>query len=222
MDIKSEKFSSILELIIVILLGITAVLTAYASWQSSLYDGNQASAYTESTAILSDANSLYNQDYQSIMQDMNTWNQIIDIRTDLLYATDKNDTVEMDRLQYKLDQIMYNNVDDHLQEAIDWADAQQDYASPFDKEGFSESYYTDADQMYADGWAKMDEGQEANDLGDKQGLVTVIFSVVLFLLGIVSTLKNVKIRMSVVGLSFATLVYGVIMMISVPMLTPGA
>lgn len=222
MDIKSEKFSSILELIIVALLGITAVLTAYASWQSSLYDGNQASAYTESTAILSDANSLYTQDYQSYMQDLNTWNQIYDLRTDLSYAEEKNDAVEMERLQYKLDIVMFNNVDDRFQEAIDWADAQEEYTSPFDMEGFYDGYYEDANQMYSDGWAKMDEGQVANDLGDKQGLVTVIFSVVLFLLGIVSTLKNVKIRMAVVGLSFATLVYGLTMMLSVPMLTPGS
>ncbi len=221
MDIKSEKFSSILELIIVILLGITAVLTAYASWQASLYDGNQASAYTESTAILSDANSLYTQDYQSYMQDLNTWNQIEDIRTDLLYAQDKNDAAEVERLQYKLDVIMFNNVDDRFQAAIDWADAQEEYTSPFEKEGFYDEYYQDADAKYEEGWAKMDEGQLANDLGDKQGLVTVIFSVVLFLLGIVSTLKNIKIRMAVVVLSFGTLVFGVIMMLSVPLLPIG-
>lgn len=221
MDIRSEKFSSILELIIVVLLGITAVLTAYASWQASLYDGNQASSYTKSTSTLGEANSLYNEAYQFIAQDMATWNQITDLRTDLAYAQDKNDTVEADRLQYKLDQIMYNNVDGHLQEAINWADQQQDYASPFDKEGFLESYYTEANAMYAEGQALMDEGQKANDLGDKQGLVTVIFSVVLFLLGIVSTFKNIKIRIAIAAVSFCTLIFGVVWMLSVPMLALG-
>lgn len=222
MNIKTEKFSNILEIIIVALLGITAVLTAYASWQASLYDGNQASSYTQSTSTFGEANSMYNEAAQYIAQDMATWNEISDLRTDLIYAQDNNDAAEEERLQYKLDVIMYNNVDDHLQGAIDWADAQTDYASPFDQEGFYESYYTDADAMYAQGQAYMDDGSNYNDLGDKQGLVTVIFSVVLFLLGIVSTLKNVKIRIAVTALSFFTLIYGFISMMSVPMLTVGA
>ena len=222
MNIKTEKFSNILEIIIVALLGITAVLTAYASWQSSLYDGNQAASYTQSTSTFGEANSMYNEASQYIAQDMATWNEISDLRTDLIYAQDNNDAIEAERLQYKLDVIMYNNVDDHLQGAIDWADAQTDYASPFDQEGFYETYYTDANAMYAQGQAYMDEGSNYNDLGDKQGLVTVIFSVVLFLLGIVSTLKNIKIRIAVTALSFFTLIYGFISMMSVPMLTVGA
>jgi hypothetical protein len=49
---EKDKLSSKLELFVAIFLGITAVLTAWASWQSSLYGGNQATNYRKGTAIV--------------------------------------------------------------------------------------------------------------------------------------------------------------------------
>lgn len=46
---------------------------------------------------------------------------------------------------------MADNVSDELAAAIEWADAQPDYASPFDKEGFIESYYTEANEKHDEG-----------------------------------------------------------------------
>ena len=221
-DIHSEKFATALEIIVVILLGITAVMTAYASWQASLYDGNQASYYTQSNSTLGEANSLYNEANQYLAQDMDVWNRLNDLRVDLVFAQNNNDTASIESLQYKIDTIMYDNVGADLAAAIEWADQQTDYASPFDQEGFTDSYYTDASAKYQEGLDFMDMGSKANDLGDIQGLVTVVYSVVLFLLGIVGTFKNVKVRLTVTAISSATLIYGIITMLTVPMLTPGA
>ena len=55
--ISEEK----LELIIAILLGVTAILTAWASWISSLHGGNQATNYTTSNNISADGNSRWNE-----------------------------------------------------------------------------------------------------------------------------------------------------------------
>jgi hypothetical protein len=219
MDIKSEKFQGVLEMFVAILLGITAVLTAYASWQSSLYGGNQATNYTKGTAAIGEANSMYNEAAQYIAQDMETWNEISGLRIDLAFAESKGDAAEQERLQYKLSQLMEDNVSDTFSTAIDWADAQTDYASPFAKEGFLESYYTEANAKYDEGDKMIEEGQKANNLGDKLGLVTVIFAVVLFMMGILGTLKNVKTKIVITGVSIAALIFGVVMMLSVPMLT---
>lgn len=216
---SSEKFGPRSELVVAILLGITAVLTAWASWQSSLYDGNQAQCYTQGTSLIADANSLYNEADQLLVQDMDTWNRITDLRIELEYATANNNDADIERFQWKLDQVMADNVSEELNGAIEWADAQTDYASPFDNEEFLNSYYADADATYDEGQAKIAEGDKNNNLGDILGLVTVIFAVVLFLLGIANSFKNNKTKAVIVLVSIAALVYAVIMMVGVPVVT---
>lgn len=217
--LKSETFAPKLELFIAILLGITAVLTAWAAWQSSLYDGNQASCYTAGTAQIADANSLYNAADQLLVQDMDVWNRIVDLRIEIEYATQNNNTVDMERYQWKLDQIMYDNVSDSFSAAIDWADSQEEYASPFEMEGYVDNYYVDANAAYEAGYAKIDEGEENNRLGDILGLSTVIYAVVLFLLGIINTFKNNPTKAIITLVSIAALVFAILMMVKVPILT---
>jgi hypothetical protein len=221
-DINSEKFSRRFELFIAILLGITAVLTAWASWQGSLYDGNQAQAYTEGNAQLADGNERWSAASRLVAQDMDTWNQLNNLQVDLMYAQQYSDTDAADAAQYKIDQIMYNNVSDEFSAAIDWANAQEAYASPFEMEGYVESYYTDAQAVLDEGYGLIEEGNNANDLGDKQGLVTVIFAVVLFLLGIVSTFSNMRSKFVVTGISLLALIYGIVVMLGIPIAQMGA
>lgn len=215
MDIQSEKFSKGFELLIAILLGISAVLTAWAAWQGSLYDGNQAQAYTEGNATLADGNERWNEASQTIAQDLDTWNQISSLQVDLAYAEYFGDTDTAESAQYKIDMIMYS-VSDELTAAIDWANAQEEYATPFEMEGFIDSYYADAQAVMDEGYAQIEDGNTANQLGDKQGLVTVVLAVVLFMLGIVGTFHNSRNKIVVVAVSLVGLVFGTVMMLSVP------
>ncbi len=218
-DLKSEKFLTLLELFTAIMLGIATALTAYASWQSSLYGGNQATNYTKGTAMIGEANSMYNEAAQYIAQDMQTWNTLSSLRIDLAFAQYKGDADEAERAQYKVDQILADNVNDDFLAAIDWADAQEEYASPFDKDGYLDSYYAEANAKYDEGEALIEAGQKANGLGDQLGLATVIFAIVLFMMGILGTLHNVKIKLFITILSLGALAVGLVMMLSVPMLT---
>lgn len=218
---KHDKLVKRFELIVAILLGLTAVLTAYASWQSSLYDGNQAEKYTNGTKTIADANQLYNEASQYIAADMQTWNELSSLRVDLAFAQSKSDSDEAERLQYKIDQIMYNNVSEGFAAAINWADAQTDYVSPFEKEGYIDSYYADANAEYAKGDAFIAAGTQDNNYGDKLGLVTVIFAIVLFMLGIVATFNNTATKILVSIVSIAALVFGVISMLGVPYVSMG-
>jgi hypothetical protein len=150
---------------------------------------------------------------------MQTWNEISSLRVDQAFAADVGDTDEVERIQYKLDYLMYNSVSPELGAAIEWADAQEDYVSPIEMEGYGDSYYADAEAKLDEGNAKIEEGNTANELGDKQGLVTVVFAVVLFMLGIASTFSNMRTKFVVMGVSIAALIYGIIVMLSVPMIT---
>lgn len=215
---ESEHFSDRIELVIAILMGLTAVLTAYASWQSSLYGGSQAEKYTQGTAVIAEANSMFNEASQLVAQDMDVWTRLTDLQIDLLLAEENGDAVESEKAQYKYDKLVYDNVTETFQAAIDWTDTQEDYVSPFEMEGYLDSYYVDASARYDEGQALIADGSMDNSLGDRQGLVTVIFSVALFMLGIASTFKIARTKLFLVLVSIAALAYATIVMLSVPML----
>ena len=60
-------------------------------------------------------------------------------------------------------------------------------------------------------------GKQDNLNSDRYGLVTVVFSLVLFLLGIVSTFKHSRNRIGITAISVALLVFGLLLMFSIPM-----
>lgn len=217
---KNKKTrDEILEIVVVVLLGITALLTAWATWVGSLHGGNQATNYTKSNNIAADGNARWNQAAQELTEDMSLWNRISDLRIEYQFAEEKGDTAAAERCEWKLNQLYNDNVSEELSKAIEWADAQEEYASPFEMEGFTESYFADAQAVLDEAQAVLEEGQADNAHGDAFGLVTVIYSIVLFLLGIAgsfnsSTNKTVIIALSVVGLLIAT-----IYMFTIPMPT---
>jgi len=72
---KSFLSENAIEIITVILLGVTALLTAWASYAGSIHGGNQATNYAKSNNIASDGNSRYNEAVQRMAQDQEIWNQ---------------------------------------------------------------------------------------------------------------------------------------------------
>ena len=63
---KKLDMDKLTELIIVIMLGVTALLTAWASWIGSLHGGNQATNYATSNNLASEGNSEYNAGVQQM------------------------------------------------------------------------------------------------------------------------------------------------------------
>ena len=215
MEEKSVKFNKVFELVVAILLGITAVITAWAAWQGSLYDSTQAKYYTLGNATLADGNARWNEASQTLAQDMNTWNQISALQVDLDYAEYRGDADTAEAAQYKLDMLMYG-VSDELTAGIEWANAQENYATPFDKDGFIDAYYEDASAVMDEGYTQIEQGDEANNWADKQGLVSVILAVVLFMLGIVGGFQGKRTRLIIASVSVAALLFGVAIMLQVP------
>ena len=220
MSEKNKKTKEeIFEIVIVILLGITAVFMAWASWISSLHGGNQATNYATSNNLAADGNSRWNEAVQSMTQDMITWNTISDLLIEISFADENGDTASVEKNQWKLDQIIADNTTDEFKTAIDWAMEQEEYASPFEMEGYSESYFEDAQACLDKSEAVLKQGEEDNKNGDAFGLVTVIYSVVLFLLGIVSTFKSFINKLAVTGISIVAFVLATIYMSAIPMPT---
>ena len=209
----------ILEIVVVVLLGLVTLLTAWATWIGSLHGGNQATNYTKSNNIAADGNSRWNQAAQDLMSDMQLVDRINDIRIEHTYAEQNGDLEEAEKCEWKIDEILNNSASEELVEAMAWADEQEDYASPFDMEGFVDSYFEDAALTLAEADEILKQGQEDNANGDAFGLVTVIYSIVLFLLGISSSFKSEKNKQALVIIGIVGTVLATAYMLTLPMPT---
>lgn len=222
----------ILEIVIAVFLGITALATAWASWIGSLHGGNMSTNYARSTNLASDGNARWNEASQSLMQDMQVWNQISEYQVELMYAASIDDEDQLSESAYKIYFICSDNLPEAMAEKIgysfefevddivDWV-LNNDLAitSPFSDQDYIESYYTDARKVLAESEAVLAEGQSDNTKGDTFNLVTVIYSTVLFMLGIVGTFRRLPNRVLIAGIAIAGFFFATIYMFTIPMPT---
>ena len=208
-----------MEVLVAIFLGITALLMAWATWIGSLHGGNQATNYTKSNNLSAEGNAAYNAASQLLLQDMLVWNSILDYQFDAEIAEMDGRTEEAELIGAKIQKLMYDNCSEEMLDAIIWSADQEDFVSPFEKEGFIESYYTDAAALLDESQTLLEQGQQDNANGDRYGLVTVVFSVVLFLLGIMGIFKNLPNRRLLLVISVVLLAAGTVFMLTIPMPT---
>ena len=206
-----------LETLIAIFLGVTAVLTAWATWIGSLHGGNQATNYTTSNNISAEGNSMWNEASQQYMQDLMVWNSIVDYMTEVEIAEMEGNQEKADLINEKIQTLIYDSCSDEFADAIEWALNQEEWASPFDKEGYMDSYYAEAQAVLDEAEEYLAQGQEDNSNGDRFGLVQVIYSLVLFLLGIIGIFKNLPNRKIVFLVSVVFLLAGMIYMFTIPL-----
>lgn len=212
-----------LEVITAIFLGLTALLTSWGSWIGSLHGGNQSTNYTESNNYSSLGNAEWNEAAQRLMQDMMAWNEIQGLRIDYSFAEENGEYDELEKLDYKLEQLIGDNCSEELQDAIIWSDEMTEETgemySPFDMDGFVESYFEEAQEYLAMSDEFLEQGKQDNANGDAFNLATVIYSVVLFLLGVVGIFKNMPNRAVVLGVAIVAFLVATIYMFTIPMPT---
>ena len=227
---------AILEVVIVVMLGITALLTAWGSWIGSLHGGVQATSYTVSNNLASEGNSEYNAGVQQMNQDMLLWNDISDMQMEISFAQANEDDITVSKtcyqLFYKLDENLSEQMANYIgwnytlsdEERADpeatvlaWLDKDEAYTSPFFDEEYTATYFAAANDLLTQSQDELEIGKEANANGDAFGLVTVIYSVVLFLLGIAGSFKSLKNKYAIVGVSFVAFAIATIYMLTIPM-----
>ena len=217
-DDKSQKENK-LEILVAIFLGITALLTAWATWIGSLHGGNQATNYTKSNNLAAEGNSEYNSGLQDYLSDLMAWNEIVGFNFDIEIANLNGKTEEAELIATKLDIYTKQNCNDILKEGLEWFDTTDDAESPFEKPGLVDQYFENANALLSESQDLLEEGQKDNANGDSYNLVNVIYSVVLFMLGIIGIFKRLPNRTVVFGIAVFFLVLATIYMITIPMPT---
>lgn len=209
-----------IEMIVAIFLGITALLTAWATWIGSLHGGNQSTNYTKSNNLASEGNSEYNSGLQTYLSDLMAWNEMMNYYFDIEIANLNDRTDEAELIQMKLDSYIEQNCSEIMAEGLDWINEGDGTAnSPFEMPGLIDKYFVTANELLAESQELLEQGQKDNANGDKFGLVTVIYSLVLFMLGIIGVFKKLPNRKVVLAISIVGLIIATIYMLTIPMPT---
>ena len=196
-----------LELITVILLGVVSVVTAWTSFQASLYGGMQASAYSQAQNAQTEAESLYLEANQQYVQDTQT----LDRLDEFAIESESSDPAIAELGNAKYEQLYGTSVSAELDAAIQ--------ASPDDPQS-DEEYQAALFGAYAEeddrSIALSEEGDAANGNGDKLGLSITIMAISLFLLGIAAVVRGDRVKWVLIGISSVIFVAAVVWAAFVP------
>lgn len=206
-----------LQLVIVILLGVVSVATAYASFQAALYGGIQASAYSQGGAQQTEAESLYLEANQQYLQDA----QVLTRMTELSLEMESSDPALAELAAAKFDALVFQAVSPDLQAAIDWSVEQNDahpdsYVSPQESEDYQAALFGPWAELDEESQRQLDRGDEANAHGDRLTLNTVLMAVSLFLLGIAAVLANRRAQWVLIGVGGGIFVAALVLTVLVP------
>lgn len=216
---ENEKSEKKLRILVAIFLGLTTLLVAWAGWIGSLHSGIQAINFTKSNNLAAGGNAEYNVAAQVYTSDLYAWNTILSLQIDMETAKEKGNIDEAKVIEAKIQKIMNGSCSPRLLEAISSANLQEKTNFSFEKEEFVKGYFAEASKILEESQQVMEEGKRDNLRGDSYKLVSVIYSLVLFLLGIVGVLKDFGSRKILFIFSVGVLIFGIIYMLTIPMPT---
>lgn len=207
-----------IEVIVVILLGLTAVLNAWASWIGTLHGGNQATNYTRSNHLASQGSAAYSAGIQTYLGDLIAWNTLSDYFFDRQIAVQAGNSAEAAVIDEKIQFFKEQNGSEILSQAMKWMD-ENDAKSPFEMPGIADLYFSAGNELLTDAQNTLDEGRSDNTKGDTYHLVNVLYSLVLFLLGIINIFKTRESKVTLLAISVVGLVLITLFMTSIPLPT---
>lgn len=211
------KLACVLEIITVSLSGVTVLAISWVIWIGSIFDGNQMIAYTSANNASNESSILREAASTELTQDMLTWNEINILKTELSYATRSGDEKAQEKCKWMIDEICMNRVSENFQVAIDWSSVQSKNVTPFDMEGYVESYYTAADEKAAQAASFMEQGAKDKANADAYRLSAVILGVVLFLLSMTALFKNKVPKIVLCSISALVLILALVYMFTIPL-----
>lgn len=217
-DRKTILTAKRLETVVAVLLGITTLLSAWASWIGHLHGGLQSINFTKSNNTASQGTAEYNLGMQAYLSDYMTWNTAKDYYYELEAAKLEGDQAKIDLINEKIKYFMDQSGSEILIAGVKWM-VENNEDNPFKMPGMAEKYFESAQATVKESHDQLEEGKHDNTKGDSYMLVTVIYSLTLFLLGIVGTFKNMSNKIAVLAIAVFCLVGAFIYMCTIPLPT---
>ena len=124
-----------------------------------------------------------------------------------------------EKISWNLEELS-KNYDDAKDIITTWiSEYPNSLVSPFNDEEFTQSYFDEANRLLEESNEVLKQGQADNAHGDAYGLVTVLYSITLFLLGISSSFHKPGFKYAIVIISIITFVVATVYMFTIPMPT---
>lgn len=214
---RRRSFFEDLQLLIVILLGVVSVATAYVSFEAALYGGQQAAAYSRGGAAQTESESIYLEANQQYMQDAETLTRLSEYQIEM----DGADPDVAAAASEKYDQLYFTSVSEDLDAAIAWAQAENEadpstYTDPQGSEDYQDALFGAWSDADAEAEALLAQGDEANQYSDRLTLNTVLMAIALFLLGIAAVIRNRRAQWILIGVSSGIFVLALGLTVIVP------
>ena len=215
-ETKGFRLSSLignLELVIAILLGLVSIATAYASFQGALYGGLSDDSNNLAIAQSTEAESLYLEGNQQLMQDTQIFNDL----SVLQVAINAGDPLA----QEQYDQLYFQGVSEDFGAAIDRAAAQTEadpefFYSPLDDEDYQNTLFSPYADKSAEAAATKVKADAQGAHGDLLTLYTVLMAIALFLLGVAALVKQRRTQYVLIGTGVVLSAVAIIAMLTIP------
>lgn len=164
-----------LQILLAILLGFTALLTAWAAYRGDLYGGDSLIRFNEAVQLTDQSGQAYNEFNQNLVEDTNTFLQFaISAQGDSAQA---NATTAYIKTLFR----------DEFVPAVEWwADRTDKYDTPFVEQNpeYRSVALAQSEALDKQAKKKFNEGKNLDDTGDTYVFWTVILAASLFLFGI--------------------------------------
>lgn len=192
-----------LEIFLAIGLGLAAVVTATASFQSALVEDEMIAGFNRGIKAVDEAGQAYSEAQQILNRD------------EALYIEYSKANFEE---QYTLSTyILTSLMTDNLEEAVVWwRDVSKDAVSPFDE---GSPYRLPAldrwETLKAEGREHFDAANEADVTTDRYDFITVLAAVVLFFFGLASVVRHRSVRLTFSAMGSVVLAVSIVLLVLV-------
>jgi hypothetical protein len=198
-DARSRR----LEIWIAGLLGVVAIITAFATYKAVLEDGDTLANFNEGVRINDDATAQDTEGTQQYTTDQAIYLEFV-----------KSDVAGESKVANYFRETLFSP---ELEESVKWVEEGGDEAvSPFQEESpYTRPEWAEAEKLRGQTEAKFKEAGVHDEDGDKYVLATVILSISLFLLGIAGVNRQFKVQRILVAIAFVPLLAGIVQVIAV-------
>ena len=200
---SQDPRSKRLEIWIAALLGVVAVITAFATYKAVLEDGDTLAKFNEGIALTDQASQRYTAGTQEYSTDQATY----------LEWVKSTQGGEEDIAEYFRETLF----SPELEKGVKWVeDGPDDAISPFqDESPYNRPEWDEAADLDKQTTAAFEEAQVHDEDGDKYVLATVVLSIALFLLGIAGVNRQFRVQRGLTILGAVVTVVGIVQILSV-------
>ncbi len=211
-----------LEIVIVVLLGVTSVATAYASFQSAVYAGTKNTGLAQAQDARTQAESSEVEASMQVAEDADTW-QEIEVCEDEL-ASDDPGVAAAAATRYQA--LMSSRVDGVFAAAIDWAKARDaggadEDADPTTSPDYVAARFADAHDAESRSADLSQQAEADGDYSDRLNLAVVILAVTLFLLGVSAVVRAIRMKTTLLIIGAVVFTVGIVLAALVPFVAIG-